>query len=152
MGNPGFCLNREGTAEAFEAGGGSTHGGPEPQGEGSGQGCAREGSSRFDAVGWTRLRRHDVIATKLRLSSDEKSPVFLPREPDETSNKREEVEKEKEYSSLSRIFIVTDRPSTTRVLYRVSLPQVGYSDCLPTVFFFFPEFLLILLRRNREVR
>jgi len=52
----GFCLNRRGTAETFETGGSSAHRGPEPQGEGSGQGRAREGSSRFHAMGWTRLR------------------------------------------------------------------------------------------------
>lgn len=105
----GFCLNRRGTAETFETGGSSAHRGPEPQGEGSGQGRAREGSSRFHAMGWTRLRWHDVIATKLRVSLDEKSPVFLPHESDQTrpNATREEVKKEKKtLRHCWRIFIM----------------------------------------------
>ena len=147
-----LCLNRRGTAETFETGGSSAHRGPEPQGEGSGQGRAREGSSRFHAMGWTRLRWHDVIATKLRVSLDEKSPVFLPHEPDQTSNKTKCNERRSRKRKKNRFVIadesslwisfMVDWPSIMRArhCYCVSLSQVGYSDCLPTVLFF-PKFL-----------
>lgn len=49
-----------------------------------------------------------MIATILRLTPDEKSPVFLPREPDDTSNEKKQTQTESSRKRKRMFIIVAD--------------------------------------------